>query len=121
MPFRRIDLLSDDLTIDSVRDALDDAEVNDLYLIERDDGKLQASIVLAVATLLAARTDLPLLSIVSPDTTEWVLLLLMGAVGTLAHLFMTWSLRLAPSATRRTRSASIPSGRSSVGDAPFFR
>jgi len=46
MPYRRIDLLADDLSIDSVRDALDDAEINDLYLIERDDGILQASVVL---------------------------------------------------------------------------
>ncbi|MFK7787966.1 MAG: TIGR00341 family protein [Phycisphaeraceae bacterium] len=46
MPFRRIDLLAEDLTIDAVRTALDDAEVDDLYLIKRDDGLLQASIVL---------------------------------------------------------------------------
>lgn len=46
MPYRRIDLLAEELTIQSVRDALDDAEINDLYLIERDDGLLQASIVL---------------------------------------------------------------------------
>jgi uncharacterized hydrophobic protein (TIGR00341 family) len=46
MPFRRIDLLSDNLTVESIREALDDAEIDDLYLIERDDGLLQASIVL---------------------------------------------------------------------------
>jgi uncharacterized hydrophobic protein (TIGR00341 family) len=46
MPFRRIDLLAEDLTLDSVRESLDDAEVNDLYLLERNDGLLQASIVI---------------------------------------------------------------------------
>lgn len=46
MPFRRIDLLAKDLTFEAVRDALDGDEVNDLYLIKRDDGLLQASIVL---------------------------------------------------------------------------
>lgn len=46
MPFRRIDLLAEDLTLDGVRDVLDDAEINDLYLLKRDDGLLQASVVL---------------------------------------------------------------------------
>jgi drug/metabolite transporter (DMT)-like permease len=30
---------------------------------------------------------------------QWALLLALGAVGTLAHLFMTWSLRFAPAST----------------------
>lgn len=46
MPFRRIDLLADDLSIDAIRGALEDADVNDVYLIERDDGLLQASVVI---------------------------------------------------------------------------
>ena len=33
-----------------------------------------------------------------PDS-AWVLLLILGAMGTVAHLLMTWSLRFAPSAT----------------------
>lgn len=36
---------------------------------------------------------------IRPDTTEWSLLLAIGILGTLGHLFMTWSLRYAPSAT----------------------
>jgi translation elongation factor P len=34
-----------------------------------------------------------------PAAGAWGLLLLLGAVGTVAHLFMTWSLRFAPAAT----------------------
>lgn len=36
---------------------------------------------------------------VSPNNFEWSLLFLVGALGTIAHLLMTWSLRFAPSAT----------------------
>ncbi|MEP1768572.1 MAG: DMT family transporter [Sulfitobacter sp.] len=39
------------------------------------------------------------LSLVLPDTMQWVLLAVFGILGTLAHLLMTWSLRFAPSAT----------------------
>ena len=34
-----------------------------------------------------------------PDSYQWVLLLSIGGLGTIAHLLMTWSLRYAPSAT----------------------
>ncbi len=36
---------------------------------------------------------------VSPDTTDALLLLSIGVLGTAAHLLMTWSLKFAPSAT----------------------
>lgn len=39
------------------------------------------------------------LKMISPNATELSLLLTIGALGTLAHLLMTWSLRYAPSAT----------------------
>ena len=39
------------------------------------------------------------LTLVTPSAVEWGLLLAIGALGTLAHLLMTWSLRYAPSAT----------------------
>lgn len=35
----------------------------------------------------------------APNATEWALLAAMGAIGTVAHLLMTWSLRYAPSTT----------------------
>lgn len=38
-------------------------------------------------------------SVVMPDGTGIVLLLLVGIIGTVAHLLMTWSLRFAPSTT----------------------
>lgn len=59
---------------------------------------------MAVAVLAAiwALTDpslSPALAVVRPGWGEAGLLLCIGAIGTLAHLLMTWSLRYAPSAT----------------------
>jgi drug/metabolite transporter (DMT)-like permease len=39
------------------------------------------------------------LTLITPSTGEWALLMSIGLLGTLAHLLMTWSLRYAPSAT----------------------
>lgn len=39
------------------------------------------------------------LTLIAPDLRDTVLLVSVGALGTLAHLLMTWSLRFAPSAT----------------------
>ncbi|WP_342354313.1 DMT family transporter [Thalassovita gelatinovora] len=41
----------------------------------------------------------PAADLTAPNATEWMLLAGMGAIGTLAHLLMTWSLRYAPSTT----------------------
>ncbi|WP_420860802.1 DMT family transporter [Algirhabdus cladophorae] len=35
----------------------------------------------------------------APDMASWTLLIAVGVLGTIAHLFMTWSLRFAPSTT----------------------
>ncbi|MGC1506542.1 MAG: DMT family transporter [Sulfitobacter sp.] len=43
--------------------------------------------------------EVPPLGITAPDTQQWMLLLGLGVLGTVAHLLMTWSLRYAPSAT----------------------
>ena len=43
--------------------------------------------------------DLPALLPQAPDVSGWWLLVLIGTLGTLGHLMMTWSLRFAPSAT----------------------
>jgi len=72
---------------------------------ERDPISLQAvSGVMACALLLPLvvafhHTDLPGLDFAWPNSREWSLLMLVGILGTLAHLLMTWALRLAPSAT----------------------
>ncbi len=60
--------------------------------------------VMAVAILLplALAGDSigwPVLTLVSPNAPEWLLLLAIGGLGTGAHLLMTWSLRFAPAAT----------------------
>lgn len=58
-----------------------------------------ATVVLLPILLLANPFDLPGLTIIVPTNTEWALLIGLGAIGTSAHLLMTWSLRFAPSAT----------------------
>lgn len=58
---------------------------------------LQASAMILPALLLFPQV--PGLGYVTPDGAEWALLLILGSLGTVAHLLMTWSLRFAPSAT----------------------
>ena len=60
---------------------------------------VMAVIVMAPLIWLGARVDLAPLEFITPDATEWSLLLAIGMLGTIAHLLMTWSLRYAPSAT----------------------
>ncbi len=49
--------------------------------------------------MLPSLPALDALALESPPGRDWVLLLAIGAMGTLAHLLMTWSLKYAPSAT----------------------
>ncbi len=60
---------------------------------------LMATPLLALAYLIPVQAPSDILRFVTPDTTEALLLLTIGVVGTIAHLLMTWSLRYAPSAT----------------------
>lgn len=60
---------------------------------------LMAVTVLVPLMALMAPLDLPGLAITIPTNSDWALLALLGLLGTLAHLVMTWSLRFAPSAT----------------------
>lgn len=60
---------------------------------------LMATPLLALAYLIPVQAQSDILRFVTPDTTEALLLLTIGVVGTIAHLLMTWSLRYAPSAT----------------------
>lgn len=58
---------------------------------------IQATVLLIPLFVLFPNT--PALAITMPDQSILLMLLGMGVVGTIAHLFMTWSLRYAPSAT----------------------
>ena len=58
----------------------------------------------AASGVMAAAVLLPLAALApaAPATVtgaDWLILLVMGVLGTVAHLLMTWSLRFAPSAT----------------------
>ncbi|MEM9249608.1 MAG: DMT family transporter [Pseudomonadota bacterium] len=48
---------------------------------------------------LGLAIDAPELALVWPDGRQMVLLLLIGGLGTVAHLFLTWSLSVAPAST----------------------
>lgn len=60
---------------------------------------VMASVILLPAVLIGHLMGFEPLEMVTPDATEWALLLTIGVLGTGAHLLMTWSLRFAPSAT----------------------
>ena len=60
---------------------------------------LMASAVLIPLLLLGGNIDWAWFTPAAPTPSEWILLLVLGVLGTVAHLFMTWSLRFAPSAT----------------------
>ena len=57
--------------------------------------------VCIIVPLLAITTSsgIDALTLMAPSAFEWTMLWAIGALGTLAHLLMTWSLRYAPSAT----------------------
>lgn len=55
--------------------------------------------LLLVLLFVALTFEWPIASLVTPNWTETALLLVIGVIGSIAHLFMTWSLRFAPSAT----------------------
>lgn len=46
MPFRRLDLMCKEISIDQIESALGDAQADDIYLRKRDDGLMLASVVL---------------------------------------------------------------------------
>ena len=60
---------------------------------------VMAVAILAPVLLFFSDAGITILSWQTPDQAELVLLLSIGVLGTVAHLFMTWSLRFAPSAT----------------------
>ena len=72
------------------------AKEADPITLQANSGLLALVILLP---LLAVFAQMPALSLALPVGNEWSLLALLGILGTLAHLVMTWSLRFAPSAT----------------------
>ncbi|PSL21750.1 DMT family transporter [Shimia abyssi] len=60
---------------------------------------VMASVVILPTLALGAVFDLPEMQLVVPEAKYAWLLLVIGLMGTVAHLMMTWSLRYAPSAT----------------------
>ena len=60
---------------------------------------VMAVAILAPVLLFFSDAGITILGWQAPDQAELVLLLSIGVLGTVAHLFMTWSLRFAPSAT----------------------
>jgi len=60
---------------------------------------VMATVVLLPVMFLGHAAGIELLSFRMPDNGDWILLAAIGAVGTAAHLVMTWSLRYAPAAT----------------------
>ncbi len=74
------------------------AKDTDPIALQAVSGAMATVLILPILLLvpLATQTDLvPAL----PDVQTQILLLVIGILGTLAHLLMTWSLRYAPSAT----------------------
>ncbi len=60
---------------------------------------IMACALLLPPLFLLRNSGLPGFDVAWPTSREWSLLMLVGILGTLAHLLMTWALRLAPSAT----------------------
>lgn len=60
---------------------------------------VQAVIILGLIFLFARNSNLDAIGFKIPDAFNGLLLFILGIIGTLAHLLMTWSLRFAPSAT----------------------
>jgi len=60
---------------------------------------VMAVVVLAPVLLIGQSIGPEALTLVAPTNHEWVLLGLIGLLGTTAHLLMTWALRYAPTST----------------------
>ncbi|MFV2053450.1 DMT family transporter [Aliiroseovarius sp. YM-037] len=60
---------------------------------------LVACVILLPLIFVGEAAGFPGLGFIAPSGIDWALLAAIGALGTGAHLLMTWSLRFAPSAT----------------------
>jgi drug/metabolite transporter (DMT)-like permease len=70
----------------------------DPLVLQAVSGLISTAVLLPAAAVLAP-FDVPGTGFVLPGAGHAALLLLLGTIGTVAHLLMTWSLRFAPSAT----------------------
>jgi drug/metabolite transporter (DMT)-like permease len=70
----------------------------DPLVLQAVSGLIATAVLLPAAAVLAP-FGLPGTGFVLPGAGDTALLLLLGTIGTVAHLLMTWSLRFAPSAT----------------------
>ncbi len=68
----------------------------DPIALQMVSGLFACAILLPLLPLLSGA---PGFALVWPDGLAWGLVIAMGALGTVAHLLMTWALRFAPSAT----------------------
>lgn len=73
------------------------AQQVDPIALQAVSGAIASSILLLVMLLVGADTGD--MALVAPPVDLWPLLLVIGIVGTMAHLLMTWALKFAPSAT----------------------
>ena len=73
------------------------AQQVDPIALQAVSGAIASGILLLVMLLVGADTGD--MALVAPPVDLWPLLLVIGIVGTMAHLLMTWALRFAPSAT----------------------
>ena len=69
----------------------------DPIVLQAVSGAIASGILLLVMLLVGADTGD--MALVAPPVDLWPLLLVIGIVGTMAHLLMTWALKFAPSAT----------------------
>ncbi len=60
---------------------------------------VMAVVIMLPLLALGSLWEVPSFTTLSPNLSQWALLLGLGGLGTVAHLLMTWSLRFAPSAT----------------------
>ncbi|MEP2137949.1 MAG: DMT family transporter, partial [Erythrobacter sp.] len=74
------------------------AKETDPMALQVVSGAIACALLIPLFALLTP-FGTPGFAITTPIGSTWGLLLLMGLLGTLAHLMMTWALRFAPSAT----------------------
>lgn len=73
------------------------AQQVDPIALQAVSGAIASGILLLAMLLIGADTGD--MALVAPPVDLWPLLLVIGIVGTMAHLLMTWALKFAPSAT----------------------